>query len=309
MLTSKKELLLALLVSFTIMRAIHGLGCPDAPPCLWIGRPMHFEWKSNCYEFCALIPIFAIFSKCGLCCDPPETEDTLLLSQRDVTPDTTFGSGNSNGAFTIVRKDNIEIGIRAKTRYPSPKNPSDEAAGDGLVASSNVYLFPAGAHTNGNERWAFDWHINTNWQGATSDVKYPNEYTYEIGFDGDPSPDTSFARFDPITRKLLPADHSFDDNDGTGDSGEACTGSIFAYKDCLATKNVVQQSWQYAFFPLLPRLHWFDPTKDGNYVIYLRVLAVDPACYKKYVVAETYIQVVVGGASALTEPPVLPKPL
>ncbi len=37
----------------------------------------------------------------------------------NVTPDIIFGSGNSNGSFTGVTNNNIEVGLRGKQRYPA----------------------------------------------------------------------------------------------------------------------------------------------------------------------------------------------
>jgi hypothetical protein len=242
-----------------------------------------------------------------------------LFGDLDVFPDFHSGSGIDNGDFTLVITTGtpaLEIGLRAKTRYPTQLNPDDELPTEGLVGNG-VYAFPAGNHTNGNQLWAFEWSVNTD-RDDTTDIPtvVPEDYTYELGMDQDPSNATDFGRFDPITpTAMVPRyDHSFFFNSVVLDSGDEICGGVSTnppnpsrYVQCLRTKNVVQQSWQYAFFsPLLPD---FDPTANGNYVIYFRVLAVDPVCGKKYVVAENYIEVLVGTGQPLTSPPVLPDPL
>ncbi|MCG8493699.1 MAG: hypothetical protein MI743_18920, partial [Sneathiellales bacterium] len=36
----------------------------------------------------------------------------------NVNPDVIFGSGNANGGFTVGSSNNIEVGLRAKQRFP-----------------------------------------------------------------------------------------------------------------------------------------------------------------------------------------------
>ena len=40
-----------------------------------------------------------------------------LLFNADITPDTIYGSGNSNGSFTVDRSGGVEIGLRGKIPY------------------------------------------------------------------------------------------------------------------------------------------------------------------------------------------------
>jgi hypothetical protein len=240
--------------------------------------------------------------------------NTTRLFDENIKPDFTAGTGVANGAFTVVRTSNIEIGLRAKTRYPTPKNPTDEAAGQGQISpAAGRYAFPAGTYNDDGtlrQLWAFDWSVNTDITDLDQSPTFvPKDYTYELGVDDDPTADTSFDRYDPISH--FPFNNEFDFNNGMGDSGFTCDTSLFDYAACLRINNVVQNTGQYSFIQNIPGfLKSFNPNFDGNYVIYFRVLAKDPTCGKKYVVAETYIEVLIGDTAApLATKPVLPKPL
>jgi len=72
-------------------------------------------------------------------------------------------------------------------------------------------------------------------------------------------------------------------------------------------KNVAQNSWNYEFFNNIgTSLYEFDPSVDGNYIIYLRALKTNSRAPIE-IVAETCIQVLVGSASAVNSV-MLPRP-
>jgi hypothetical protein len=55
--------------------------------------------------------------------DPKPGKSLMLDYDQDVTPDVIFGSGNANGFFTTGQKNDVEVGLRAKRRFP-PENPT-----------------------------------------------------------------------------------------------------------------------------------------------------------------------------------------
>jgi hypothetical protein len=73
----------------------------------------------------------------------------------DVTPDVIFGSGNANGSFTIETVGDLEIGLRAKQRFP--------AANIFNWDGNKTYTFDIGLGANAPNRsmWNFEWSINT----------------------------------------------------------------------------------------------------------------------------------------------------
>ena len=64
---------------------------------------------------------------------------------QNVTPDVIFGSGNTNGSFTVDRQGSIELGLRAKLRFDSNNQPQNvfNSNGDGS------YSFVAGPAPSG----------------------------------------------------------------------------------------------------------------------------------------------------------------
>lgn len=43
-----------------------------------------------------------------------------IIQNTTVTNNVIYGSGNINGSFTLDRANGIELGLRVKTRFPSP---------------------------------------------------------------------------------------------------------------------------------------------------------------------------------------------
>ncbi len=213
---------------------------------------------------------------------------TITFSQ-NVTPDVIFGSGNSNGNFTIDSRGVIELGLRAKIPFAGTINSN----GDGTYS----YTLAETDHDNDAStpnRWNFDWTVNID--SNNSSALNLEDYTYELGLDSDPSLATNFLVFNPITPTAETPyfDHSIGNNStGNGAGIEAPSGNGAAYSSLLAANNVLQQSWRYAFFAGSEPLNSYDPEVAGSYVIYLLARNTQGA-----VVARTEIQVLIEGASA-----------
>ena len=96
----------------------------------------------------------------------------------NVTPDILFGAGNANGGFTVDRQNSVELGLRAKVRFPVPMNVFN-SNGDG------TYTFKAGLGAAPDHGlWAFEWSVNTDYNGMTGDTL--SDFTYLLELDYDP---------------------------------------------------------------------------------------------------------------------------
>ena len=197
-----------------------------------------------------------------------------LLYDQNVTPDVIFGSGNSNGNFTVDQNSGIELGLRAKI----PFNGIVHSNGNGTYSYSLA---------EANPKWNFDWTVNTDHAGTTS--QKISDLTYVLGIDFDPGIGTDFFAFDPITLAGGPVfpDHSIGNN-STGNGAGAEATSLANYQSLIDTNNVLQQSWRHGFFTALSGKS-YDPTVSGIYDIYLS--AFDG---QRNQVARTQIRVFIG---------------
>ncbi len=179
-------------------------------------------------------------------------------SAASIYPDVIFGSGNANGSFTVGTNNNIEVGLRAKQRFPK----ANIFKYDGV----DTYQFSAGESSPGSGRpiWNFEWSVNTDLSGTSGATV--GDFIYRLKLDTDPGAGQNFTTFDPIMGfpYVLGADHAFGDNN-TGNSG-GTEGSPLNYATMLSTMNVVQNSWAFNWFALI------DPTISGLYSIEMEVL-------------------------------------
>ena len=198
-----------------------------------------------------------------------------LSYNQNVTSDVIFGSGNANGAFTVATGSDVELGLRAKVRYPSPAN-TFNSNGDGS------YNHAAGSFGSGGIQsgWNFEWSINSNVSGSGQNL---DQLTYELGLDFDPSDGVDFQVFDPINQPY--ADHAIGDN-STGNGGGAVATDATDYATFIAANNLAQNSWRHNFFGA------FDGNVDGRYEVYLK--AFDNLGNE---VAATAISVIVGSGT------------
>jgi len=210
------------------------------------------------------------------------------LFDANVTPDIIFGSGNSNGLFTVDRNNGVELGLRAKIPFAGLIH----SGGDGTYSYSLA---------EANPRWNFDWTVNTDYDSHNPTGRKINDLTYLMGIDFDPGLGTNFLEFDPITPNVAPLfapfyDHSIGTN-STGNGLGIEAGDAATYASLIDTSNVLQQSWRHAFFPIHPTLT-YDPSIDGTYDIFLT------AFDGQHAIANTQIQVIIGkgGAAEVPEP-------
>jgi len=213
-----------------------------------------------------------------------------LLYDKNVTPDMIFGSGNSNGYFTVDRQKSVELGLRAKIPFFGTLNSN----GDGTYSYSFAEQNTAMNHDHiSAPAWNFEWTVNTNWN-SSSDLAL-DSLTYELGMDFDPSTATNFLAFDPITPASIVPNHSIGTNStGNGEGAEASSAANYA--NLLASNNVLQQSWRYAFFPSPPFPFTYDPNVAGTYDVYLK------AFNESGQVASTNIQVLIAGGGSVPVP-------
>jgi len=202
---------------------------------------------------------------------------------QNVTPDVIFGTGgNANGGFTTDRSYGVELGLRAKVRFPVPMNVFNSN-------SDGTYNHLAG-NSGGKPLWSFEWSVNTDFDNSTGlDL---NDYTYQLRIDTDASLGTNFFTFDPINAPF--ADHAIGNNSTANGAGvEAANPADYA--NLIANNNVAQNSWRMDFFfPAFGPA--FDPNVDATYEFELA--AFDGG----ELVAETMMTVIVGQGGAVPEP-------
>ena len=190
----------------------------------------------------------------------------------EVTGDTIFGNGgNTNRGFTVTQENGIELGLRAKVRYPSA---SDSIAALGNGGTSSVYTQQAGAvGTSFRPTWAFDWSINSDWENGA--VKL-GAYDYRISLDVDPDGagttfySTLYGQDDPVNFSGTPTpDHSFGNNSTGANAGtERVNFNVLSeYQDLVDGNNLVQNTFNYSF--MFSDLSVFDPSRNGVYTIKL----------------------------------------
>jgi len=198
-----------------------------------------------------------------------------LLFDQNITPDIIFGSGNTNGGFTVDRSNGVELGLRAKIPFTGVLHSN----GDGTYSYSFADENGAIPHT-GAPAWNFDWTVNTDFGGTTGNKI--NAFTYRLDIDFDPSAATNFFSFDPITGTFF--DHSIGNN-GTANGGGTEATDAGTYATLIANNNVLQQSWRHAFFASAVPAFPYDPLVAGTYDIVLTAFDVNG------VIASTQIQV------------------
>lgn len=206
----------------------------------------------------------------------------------NVTPDVIFGGGNDNGDFTVATGSGIELGLRAKQRFPK--------ANIFNYDGGNTYNFFAGSPSPGfsfandadTPLWNFEWSINSDVNDIVGDAapaRALNELQYLLSIDFDPStgPSSSTLSFDPINPG--PADHALGDNN-TGNGGGVSDDTAATYAANIGILNVAQNSWNLVFFSAFDTI---DPNQAGTYTISLAAFDGDSTP-----VVSTSIDVVVG---------------
>lgn len=135
--------------------------------------------------------------------------------------------------------------------------------------------------------WSYDWTVNVDWQGTTGDVL--GEYVLMLSIDADPSCDTCYANFSPLTTTpTIPALPGFfgdnmTPNDGSANTVESVATAIIIasgvpdfgaiFQNLLDTSNVLQDSSNLSFSTGFfgTGLEFFDFDQEGVYNLALRI--------------------------------------
>ena len=204
-----------------------------------------------------------------------------LVYDANVTNAVIYGSGNANGGWTVDTQNNIELGLRAHVRYPTPLN----------VFNSNgagTYTFPAGGFGGSGTLagWNFDFSINVDPAGLGG--RTIGTLTYLLGFDTDPSQGVNFIAFNPL---LAIGDNAFGNNSTPGGGGVKAGGGT-TQATLAGQYNLMQNSENLGWFG-----PGFNPAANGTYSFFLEALGDGVP------LARTDITVVVGtGGAAVPEP-------
>lgn len=212
---------------------------------------------------------------------------SAVIFDQNVTNNAIFGSGNTNGSYTVDRANGIELGLRGKLRFNAANAPENtfNSNGDGTY-SFDAGLPPLGfgfaPGSTSTAVWNFEWSINTDFDGSSGLNLDDLVYTLDIDFD--PGIGVNFQSFDLINVAF--ADHSIGDNSTAQGAGtEAANGA--AYVALIASNNLAQNSWNMEFFDngAFP----FDGRVNGIYDIRLSAGLAGAAP-----LASTDIQILVG---------------
>lgn len=200
-----------------------------------------------------------------------------LMYDQNISAGIQMGSGISNGAWTVNKQNNIEVGLRGKLRFNSNNSPENtfNSNGDGTYSFDNIAP-PTGYTWASNPAatsiWNYEWSVDT-----TDTNQDANTYGYSLNIDYDPSSTgTNFFVYDPVN---LPG------NDNGGN-------------------NFVQQnSWNMQFLnnSLNPFMDIYKNTDHGTYDFVFNVFnKTDP----NTILASTRMQIIQGngGAVNVSEP-------
>jgi len=158
-----------------------------------------------------------------------------LAYDQNVTNNVIFGSGVTNGSFTVDRANGVELGLRGKLRHNASGAPENtfNSNGDGS------YSFAAGVaptQVSPTAVWSFEWSINVDTSGTAG--RQLNDLTYKLGIDTDTSLATSFIEFDLIHGAAV-YDHSIGDN-STAQSAGVEASDAATYASLIANNNLAQ---------------------------------------------------------------------
>lgn len=191
----------------------------------------------------------------GLCVWLGSAHSALLNGTGNVTPDVIYGTGgNLNGSFTGQTANNIEVGMRAKLRFP----PSNIFNYDGV----STYSFVNGGNPANRSVFNFDWAVNVDQSGLSG--KMLSDFDYLFSFDTDASAGIAYTTIDPFNTAGY-FDHSLGTNATVGNTGVEF-GSVAALQTAMSSFNIAQQSSNLGFgFSL-------DPDASGMYSFRFQVL-------------------------------------
>lgn len=222
-----------------------------------------------------------------------------IVHSSDIVGNAIFGTGNSDGGWTINQTGNMELALRAKVRYDAAGDPQNifNANGDGTF--SHAVGNPGGA-LSGRARWNFEWSVNTDASG-TGGAKL-SAYNFVLGVDSDAGVGTSWHSYSLVGAPPTvgaPYSHSFGNNSTLeGEGAEAATPAEFA--TLLSSSSLMQNSSNMEFVDdgVLFGSN-FDPNADGNYSFFLEARDLTGA-----LIGRTEITVIVGaGATASVSAP------
>lgn len=153
-----------------------------------------------------------------------------------ITPDIIWGTGNTNRGFTVETVGSLELGIRAKRRYPA-----NDELGVGIVQDINgAYLFDSSESTAGpgQSMWSYDWSINSDVDGGGSGL---DAFTYQIMLDTDPTVNESYTiMYDPLATPPSSTGYYL----GTNATGNGAASFIGDGSGDFSAFNVAQNSVQ-----------------------------------------------------------------
>lgn len=156
---------------------------------------------------------------------PTAAYASLINSTGLVTPDIIFGTGgNANGSFTGETNNNIEVGLRAKQRYPAANTFNYDGVDTYTFDSTVLNTNPANRSV-----FNFEWSINVNQDGSSGLVL--SDFGYLFSFDTDPTSMVSYASFDPFN-SFGYFDHSL------GNNSTASNGGIESTSNAVLTTNM-----------------------------------------------------------------------
>ncbi|RCS45427.1 PEP-CTERM sorting domain-containing protein [Bremerella cremea] len=195
-----------------------------------------------------------------------------IIASDQLTSNVFFGSGNSNANFTVSQDNGVEIGMRAKVRYPVPSN-DDQSAMLGYDVDKGVYYFANTDNGSGRASWNLDWSVNSDFAGTTGNVL--SDFAYNLTFLFDPQTGST-----PSPSNINPVSNYYNDNsygnNTTTSANDVQPGPLFMgfiptpeYAVVLNnTYNVTQNSTNVGFSGVFPGL---DVTAAGVYTIIFSV--------------------------------------
>ena len=234
----------------------------------------------------------------------PLSLNAAPMYDQDVTSNVIFGTGVDNGAFTVDRNNDVELGLRAKLRYNDNGDPENtfNSNGDGTYSFD---VGPPGLLPFVNTHvWSFEWSINSSWTGDSGRVL--SDLTYELGIGFDSVVGRMSYAFDPIN--AFYRDNAIGNNDtGNGEGAVANPlatipglGFVFgpSYETLIGSNNLAQNSWKPSDY-----ITTWVPSLDGIYDFYLS--AFDGS----NLLAQTNMRVLVGHVDSPIATVPVPAPL